>query len=93
MDAENVFSEFRNFEGINEAWELQRTGMIVVRGKMYRLELWHSHSNADVPYYVSVYVSIDNVWRRLPDPPFTVAPDGDEALRRAMLFVSERFAA
>ena len=93
MHDNSVFAEYRSFEGVNEAWELQRTGMIVVHNKMYRLELWHCHSNVEVPYYVSVYVSIDNVWRRLPDPPFTVALDGDEALRRAMMFVSERFAA
>ena len=93
MPDDNPLEQFRKFAGINEAWELRKTGLIVIRDNIYRLELWHSYSDPDIPYYVSVSVSENDVWKRLPDPPFTAAPDGDEAFRRAMLFMSERFAA
>lgn len=85
--ANNALQDFRMFAGINEAWELERTGLVVIREKLYRLELWHSYSNADVPYFVAVSVQEDGVWRKMPDRPFAVAPDGDQALRTAMDFL------
>ena len=84
---QNALQDFRRFSGINEAWELERTGLLVVREQLYRLELWHSYSNADVPYYVAVYVQENGVWRKMPGRPFAVAPDGDQALRIAMDFL------
>ncbi len=83
----NALQDFRCFAGITEAWELKRTGLIVVRDTYYKLELWHSYSNLDVPYYVAVYVRENGLWRHMPDQPFAVAPDGEQALRTAMDFL------
>ena len=88
----NALADFRLFSGVTESWELMKTGLIILAGKMYRLELWHSYSNADIPYYVAIYVDDNGVWRHMPDPPFPIAPDPDEALRTAMAFLSERAA-
>ena len=93
MSKENAFEDFRSFAGISEAWELQRTGLVIIRDNLYRLELWHSYSNADIPYYVSIYIQDNGVWRRMPDPPFAVAHVGDDALRQAMAFLVEGRAA
>ena len=93
MSAEsNALADYRIFAGVNESWELIKTGLIVIAGTMYKLELWHSYSNPDIPYYVSIYTEQDGVWRRMPNPPFPVAPSADEALRTAMAFLSERAA-
>jgi hypothetical protein len=89
----NALEDFGLFEGITESWELKQTGLVVIRGEMYRLELWHSYSNPDIPYYVSISIRENDVWRRMPDPPFPVAPSGDEAMRTAMAFLVERQAA
>jgi hypothetical protein len=89
----NAFADYRCFPDINEAWELLRTGLVVIRGESYRLELWHSYSNPDIAYYVSIYIQTDGVWKRMPNPPFSTALDGDEALRQAMAFLVERLAA
>ena len=89
----DAFADFRAIPGIDESWELVRTGLVVIRGESYRLELWHSFSNPDIAYYVSIYILKDAVWNRMPNPPFSVAPDGDEALRQAMAFLVERVAA
>jgi hypothetical protein len=89
----NALEDFRAFEGINEAWELVRTGLVVIREKSYKLELWHSYSNPDIAYYVSIYIQENGMWRRMPDPPFSVGLNGDEALREAMAFLLERVAA
>jgi hypothetical protein len=90
MDA---LKDFRNFSGINEAWELIKTGLIVIRDQMYRLELWHSYSNGDIPYYVCVYVQTDGVWKKMQDPIFPIGLDPDQTMREAMAFLSERLAA
>ena len=89
----SALADFRCFNGITEAWELNQTGLVVLAGEMYKLELWHSHSNPDIPYYVSIHVQQDGIWRRMPDPPFPVALTGDEAMRTAMAFLAERKAA
>jgi hypothetical protein len=89
----NPLEFFRNFPNINEAWELVKTGLVVIEEKLYRLELWHSYSNPDIPYYVSICIQQDGVWRRMPDPPFPVGLSGDEALGAAMAFLSENPAA
>ena len=89
----NPLEFFRNFPGINEAWELVRTSLVVIEEKLYRLELWHSYSNPDISYYVSICIQQDGVWRRMPDPPFSVGLSGDEALGAAMAFLSENPAA
>jgi hypothetical protein len=92
--AENALEDFRRYRNINEAWDLVRTGLISVEETMYRLELWRSYSNADISYYVSVYVeSQDGFWTKMPDAPFSVAPDPEVALATAMAFLSERAAA
>jgi hypothetical protein len=88
--AENALEDFRSFAGITESWELMKTGLVVVGGNSYRLELWHSYSNPDIPYYVSTYVQENGVWRKMPDQSFPIAPSGDEALRTAMAFLVER---
>ena len=90
--ATNALADYRMFSGIAESWELFKTGLIVISGTMYKLEVWHSYSNPDIPYYVSIYTEQDGVWRRMPNPPFPVAPSGDEALRSAMAFLVERAA-
>jgi hypothetical protein len=90
---ENALGDFRMFPSITEAWELVKTGLVVIREQSYRLELWHSHSNLDIPYYVSIYTQSDGVWRRMPNPPFPVGLDGEQTLRAAMAFLSERVAA
>ena len=89
----NPLEYFRNFPNINEAWELVKTGLVVIEEKLYRLELWHSYSNPDIAYYVSIFIQQDGVWRRMPDPPFAVGLSGDEALGAAMAFLSENTAA
>lgn len=91
--AENVLKQYRQYSGITEAWELVRTGMVVINNTMYKLELWHSHSNPDIPYYVPVYVQQDGVWKRMEDAPFAEAPDPEIAMGTAMAFLSERLAA
>ena len=90
---DNSLEDFRNFPGINEAWELIKTGIIVIREQLYRLELWHSYSNPDIPYYVSVYLQHNGVWKKMEDPIFPVGLDGEQTMREAMAFLSERMAA
>ena len=90
---DNGLEDFRNFPGITEAWELVKTGVIVIREQLYRLELWHSHSNPDIAYYVSVYVQQDGVWKKMSDPIFPTGLDADQTMREAMAFLSERLAA
>jgi len=89
----NAFQDFRMFSGITEAWELVRTGLVVIKEELYKLELWHSHANPDVPYYVAIHIQEKGVWKRISDPPFANGRNGDEALRDAMAFLSERLAA
>lgn len=89
----NALEDFRLFSGISESWELTRTGLIRIREELYKLELWHSYSNPDIPYYVSVYTQENGMWRRMPDPPFPAGGEGDQALREAMAFLVERLAA
>jgi len=89
----NALEDFRLFSGINESWELTRTGLVRIREDLYKLELWHSYSNPDIPYYVSVCIQENGMWRRMPDPPFSVGSEGDQALREAMAFLVERLAA
>jgi len=89
----NALEDFRMFPGIVESWELARTGLVRIREQLYRLELWHSYSNPDIPFYVSIYVQENGAWRRMPDPPFSVGSEGDQALREAMAFLTERQAA
>ncbi len=93
MTTRDALQDYRSFPSINEAWELRRTGLIAIGGELYKLELWHSFSNPDIPFYVSIYIQEEGVWRRMPDPPFSVSTDGDEALRTAMVFLEERKAA
>ena len=88
----NALADYRMFAGVNESWELVKTGLIVISGAMYKLELWHSYSNPDIPYYVSIYTDHDGIWQRMKNPPFPVAPSGDEALRSAIAFLCERAA-
>ena len=89
----NALEDFRLFSSISESWELSRTGLVRIREDLYKLELWHSYSNPDIPFYVSVYIQENGVWRRMPDPPFSVGSEGDQALREAMAFLVERLAA
>ena len=89
----NALEDFRLFSGISESWELTRTGLVRIREDLYKLELWHSYSNPDIPYYVSVCIQQNDMWRRMPDPPFSVGSEGDQALREAMAFLVERLAA
>lgn len=90
---DNALKGFRNFSGISESWELVKTGLVVMRENKYRLELWHSHSNLDIPYYVSVYVEQDGVWKKMTDPIFPIGLDAEQTMREAMAFLSERLAA
>jgi len=90
---DGALKDFRTFPGITEAWELVKTGVVVIREKLYRLELWHSYSNPDISYYVSVYIQQDGVWKKMPDPIFPIGLDGDQTMREAMAFLSERLAA
>jgi hypothetical protein len=89
----NSLEDFRNFPGVNEAWELVKTGVIVIRQELYRLELWHSYSNPDIPYYVSVCVQQEGVWKKMPDPIFPLGLDAEQTMREAIAFLSERMAA
>ena len=89
----HALEEFRSFPGITEAWQLIQTGVVVIREQMYRLELWHSYSNADIPYYVSVYTLDNGVWKKMSDPIFPIGLDADQTMREAMAFLSERLAA
>jgi hypothetical protein len=94
MDTDdNALKEYRNFPGINEAWELEKTGIVVLHERLYKLEVWHSYSNPDLPYFVSICIQENGVWKKIPDPPFPVAPRREEALRDAMAFLAERVAA
>ncbi|HZR30965.1 MAG TPA: hypothetical protein VFA76_03810 [Terriglobales bacterium] len=92
MEHENPLQNFRSYPGINEAWELQKTGLVVMDEVLYKLELWHSISNPDVPYYVAVYVKENGVWHQMQDAPFATGPTGDDALGAAMASLSERAA-
>jgi len=89
---ENPLANFRSFPGINEAWELVKTGLVIINEKLYRLELWHSFSNPDIPYYVSVYSQEDGVWKRVGAECMPVGPSGDEAMGAAMAYLSEKVA-
>ena len=93
MPESNGLKEFRNYPGITESWELIKTGIVAIRELFYRLELWHSYSNPDIPYYVSVYVQENGVWKKMTDPIFPIGLDADQTLREAMAFLSERLAA
>lgn len=90
--AENALEDFRLFSGITEAWELVKTGLVVISERSYKLELWHSYSNPDVAYYVATYVQEEGVWRKLPDNNLPIGLSGDEALRTAMAFLVEQAA-
>jgi hypothetical protein len=90
---DNALEDFRNFPGISESWELVKTGVVVIREQFYRLELWHSYSNPDIPYYVSVYIQQDGMWKKMSDPIFPIGLDADQTMREAMAFLSERLAA
>jgi hypothetical protein len=89
----NAFADFRMFPAISEAWELERSGLVIINEQLYKLELWHSYSNPDIPYYVSISILQGDAWRRMPDPPFATGREGNEALRDAMAFLTERLAA
>jgi hypothetical protein len=88
-----ALQDYRNYQGITEAWELVKTGVVVIREQLYRLELWHSFSNPDIAYYVSVYVQQDGVWKKMSDPIFPIGLDANETMSAAMAFLSERMAA
>jgi hypothetical protein len=90
---ENPLKNFRHFDGITEAWELQRTGLVVVNDTRYKLELWHSYANPDIPYYVHIFELMNGVWTKLPDAPFSEGLEADIALSTAMSFLSEKAAA
>ena len=92
-DQYSALEDYRKFPGITEAWELVKTGVVVIREQLYRLELWHSYSNLDIPYYVSVYIQQDGVWKKMPDPIFPIGLDAEQTMREAMAFLSERLAA
>ena len=92
-DEYSALEDYRKFPGITEAWELVKSGVIVIREQMYRLELWHSYSNLDIPYYVSVYIQQDGVWKKMTDPIFPIGLDAEQTMREAMAFLSERLAA
>jgi len=89
----DALKDYRMFPAIGEAWELVRTGLVVISEELYKLELWHSFSNPDVPYYVSISIHEHGMWKRISDPPFATGRNGDEALRDAMVFLTERLAA
>ena len=89
----SALEDFRLISGIAESWELTKTGLIRIREDLYKLELWHSYSNPDIPYYVAVYIQENGMWRRMPDPPFSVGCEGDQAMREAMAFLVDRLAA
>ena len=91
--SDNPFEDYRRFPVITEAWELVRTGLVVANEQLYKLELWRSYSNPDIPYYVAIHVQMDGIWQRMPDPPFAAGRNGDEAVRDAMVFLTERLAA
>jgi hypothetical protein len=91
--ANDALEDFRCFAGITESWELVKTGLVVIAGISYKLELWHSYSNPDIPYYVSTYVQESGLWRKLPDQSFPIGLNGEEALRTAMAFLVEKHAA
>ncbi len=91
--SDNAFDDFRLFPPISEAWELMRSGLVIIREELYKLELWHSYTNPDIPYYVSISIQKDGTWTKMPDPPFATGRDGDQALRDAMAFLTERLAA
>ncbi len=86
----NPLEDYCSIEGIEEAWELVKTGLIVVQGTMYKLELWHSFSNPDIQYYVSIHVLQGDAWKRMPDQPFPTAPNADAAFRAAMALIVDR---
>jgi hypothetical protein len=90
---ENALEDFRMFPGISESWELVRTGLVVIDGESYKLEVWHCHSNPDIPYFVSVSVEQEGVWKQKHNPNFPIAPSAEEAMRKAMAFLSEDKAA
>lgn len=89
----NALEDFRMFPGVTESWELVRTGLVVIAGESYRLELWHCYSNPDIPYYVSIYTEQDGGWKRMPNPSFPTALSAEEAMRTAMAFLCEDKAA
>jgi hypothetical protein len=91
--SDNAFADFRLFPAISEAWELTRTGLVIIQEELYKLELWHSFNNPDISYYVSISIQKNGAWSRMPDPPFATGRNGDEALRDAMAFLTERLAA
>jgi hypothetical protein len=91
--SKNAFEDFRLFPSISEAWELVRSGLVIIREELYKVDLWHSYANPDIPYYVSISIQKDGTWTKMADPPFAVGRDGDQALRDAMAFLTERVAA
>lgn len=91
--SDNAFQDFRIFQPISEAWESMRSGLVVIREEVYKPELWHSYANPDISYYVSISMQKDGTWTKMADPPFATGRDGDQALRDAMAFLSERLAA
>ena len=90
--AGNALEDYREFAGITEAWELVKTGLIVIAGVSYKLELWHSYSNPDIGYYVATYIQENGVWRKLAERSLPIGLSGEEALRTAMAFLAEQHA-
>ena len=91
--SDNALKDYHLFSGVTEAWELVRTGLVVIKEELYKLELWHSFSNPDVSYYVAIHIQEKGIWKRISDPPFASGRNGDEAMRDALAFLSERLAA
>ena len=89
---QDALRNYRRYSGVTEAWELVKTGLVVVSDIRYRLEVWHSYSNPDINYFVSVYVLENGSWRRMPDAPFPEAPDPEIAMSTAIALLSERAA-
>jgi hypothetical protein len=44
-------------------------------------------------HYVSISIQKNGTWTRMPDSPFATGLEGDQALRNAMAFLTERLAA
>jgi len=89
---EDALRNYRRYSGVTEAWELVKTGMVVIADTRYRLEVWHSYSNPDIAYFVSVYVLEGGAWKRMPDAPFPEAPEPEIAMSTAIALLSERAA-
>ena len=81
--------------GFSEAYEVVKIAVVVMRGRVYRIEIGKSFSDPRRPYKASYWVENKtagqpSVWVRDDSFPWFNAGDPESALAQALGFLAER---